>query len=71
MSTTQTAFKRIANKVLNGIRISDEDALELYQSNDIIALGQLADQANKKINRDRVFFNVNRHINPTNICVLS
>lgn len=59
----------IAGKVRAGERLSEEDALALYRSNDILAIGEMADAANRRLNGDKVFFNVNRHINPTNICV--
>ena len=61
----------VAKKLDQGIRLSDEDALALFQSNELVEIGRLADQVNRKKNRDLVFFNINRHINPTNICALS
>ncbi len=64
-------FERIAYKVNNGMRLSDQDALDLFAANDVNAIGQLADLANQRINGDVVFYNVNRHINPTNICAMS
>jgi len=51
------------------VRLSEEDALALCLSRDIHAVGQMADLANRRVNGDRVYFIVNRHINPTNICV--
>ena len=51
------------------MRIGDEEALFLFQSNDLLAIGELAALANEMRNGRRVFFNVNRHINHTNICV--
>ncbi|MGA7105447.1 MAG: aminofutalosine synthase MqnE [Candidatus Deferrimicrobiaceae bacterium] len=49
--------------------MSEEDALALFLSRDIHAVGEMADFANRRMNGDRVYFIVNRHINPTNICV--
>ncbi len=49
--------------------MSEEDALALFHSRDIHAVGEMADLANRRVNGDRVYFIVNRHINPTNICV--
>ncbi len=49
-------------------RLSREDGIALYASNDLLGIGQLADFARRRINGDRVYFMVNRHINPTNIC---
>lgn len=59
----------ISEKVDKGMRISDEDALFLFNSRDLLEIGELAALFNEKKNGRRVFFNVNRHINYTNICV--
>jgi len=55
-------------KVEQQERLSEEDALALLTTDDLLAVGELADLANRRRNGDRVYFNVNRHINPTNIC---
>lgn len=62
-------LKPIADKVKRAERLSEQDALALYTSNDLLMLGELATLANQRLNGDNVYFNVNRHINPTNICV--
>lgn len=62
-------FENLRAKARNGARISDDEALELFQSNDLLAIGELAALANRRQNGDRVYFNVNRHINYSNICV--
>lgn len=59
----------IAEKVQNGIRLSQEDGVNLYHSNDLLALAKLARDRKLKTSGRDVFFNVNRHINLTNICV--
>ncbi len=61
--------KEAAQKALAGERLSAAEALCLYRSDDLLLLGEAASQANEKINGDRVFYNVNRHVNPTNLCV--
>ena len=63
------SFENISEKVRNNQRISSDEALALYASNDLLAIGELAALANERKNGSQVFFNVNRHINPTNICV--
>jgi aminodeoxyfutalosine synthase len=65
------SLETIKKKVYAGERLTQEDAVTLYKSNDIFAIGELADWKNKQINGDRVYFNINRHINPTNVCVFS
>jgi aminodeoxyfutalosine synthase len=59
----------IRNKVQAGQRISEEDALHLFESDDIFSLGSLASHVAYKKNGKKAFFIRNRHINPTNICV--
>lgn len=62
-------MQAIADKVHNDVRLSKEDGLYLYQSKDLLALGDLARYKKLKISGRNIFFNVNRHINLSNICV--
>jgi aminodeoxyfutalosine synthase len=59
----------IAAKVLAGERLTAEDGLALYQSHDLLAVGWLANFVREKKHGKTCYFNVNRHINPTNVCV--
>lgn len=59
----------IREKVLAGKRISGEDAMHLFASDDIFTLGALASHAAYRKNGRKAFFIRNRHVNPTNICV--
>lgn len=61
--------ENIKDKVFSGERLSKENALELYETEDIFSLGALASHVAEKKNEKKVFFIRNRHINPTNICV--
>jgi aminodeoxyfutalosine synthase len=61
---------RIAEKIRAGERLDAADALALYDSHDLIAIGKLADEVNRAKNGDTVTFAANQHINPTNVCVL-
>jgi aminodeoxyfutalosine synthase len=65
----QELFTTIRAKIEQEERISDAEALQLFESDDLIGIGELADLANRRKNGMRVFFNVNRHINYTNVCV--
>ena len=56
-------------KIEAGARISDAEALALFDCEDLLAVGELAALANQRVNGNKVYFNVNRHINYTNICV--
>ena len=60
--------KRIEKKVKARERISEAEALYLFETNDLIWLGGLANTVKERMTGDRVFFNINRHINPTNFC---
>ncbi|PLX82468.1 MAG: aminofutalosine synthase MqnE [Desulfuromonas sp.] len=59
----------IRAKVERGERIDNAEALQLFECRDLLAIGELAVIANRRLNGDKVYFNVNRHINYTNICV--
>jgi aminodeoxyfutalosine synthase len=63
------SISTIAGKVQTSERLTDEDALFLFEYHDLLAVGQMASLANERKNGKKVFFNVNRHINHTNICV--
>src|SRR5215510_3082938 len=60
----------IAEKVIHGQRLSFEDGVELYRSPDIVGVGRLANQTRERLNGNLAFYNVNRHINYTNVCVI-
>ncbi|MBI5230567.1 MAG: aminofutalosine synthase MqnE [Coriobacteriales bacterium] len=62
------ALAPIAERVVAGERLTRADGVALYASHDLLGIGQMADFANRRLNGDRVYFMVNRHINPTNIC---
>ena len=63
------SLKKIENKVLSGSRLSPDDALALFQSDDIFTIGRLANIAAERKNGKNAYFIQNHHINPTNICV--
>jgi cyclic dehypoxanthinyl futalosine synthase len=59
----------VLDKALSGERITDEDALALLRSRDLVAVGRAADELrNRKIDRRRVTFIVDRNLNYTNVC---
>ncbi|MDR1225980.1 MAG: aminofutalosine synthase MqnE [Prevotellaceae bacterium] len=59
----------IADKVLKGERVGQEDCLTLYRQASLPELGVLANAVRERWNGKKVFFNRNFHIEPTNICV--
>ncbi|MDD3365530.1 MAG: aminofutalosine synthase MqnE [Syntrophomonas sp.] len=62
-------MQEIAEKVHNNIRLSKDDGIYLYNSSDLIAIGDLARYKKLELSGRHIFFNVNQHINLTNICV--
>src|SRR5215203_1160865 len=64
-------LKAIGEKVINQIRLSDEDALLLFQRGSLSFVGALANQVRERLHGHRTFFNRNFHIEPTNVCVFT
>ncbi len=63
------SLKRIEKNVLAGKRLKPEDALALFESEDIFTIGRLANTVAERKNGNTAYFVQNHHINPTNICV--
>ena len=64
-------LRPIAEKIEAGLRVSESDALALYRSNDLNALGILANVVRQRKNGNFATYIHNRYINYSNICVLS
>lgn len=58
----------ISEKLAVGERLSFEDGVTLFSSDDLHGVGHLADFVRRKKHDRRTYFNVNRHLNPTNYC---
>jgi aminodeoxyfutalosine synthase len=69
MVNTDDPLRSIRAKVESGKRLSFEDGLVLEASNDLFALGSMADLVRERYNGNFTYYNVNTHINPTNVCV--
>jgi aminodeoxyfutalosine synthase len=59
----------IRDKVLSRERLTEQDALKLLQTEDLAALGALANHVREERHQDRTFYNRNVHLNFTNVCV--
>ena len=59
----------IREKVHSAFRLTREDALELFRTDDIFTLGELAAFSASTHNGDTAYYVRNIHVNPTNICV--
>src|SRR2546428_9718867 len=64
-------LRPIAEKIEASSRVSENDALALYRSNDLNALGMLANVVREQKNGNFATYIHNRYINYSNICVLS
>ncbi|KQL47225.1 dehypoxanthine futalosine cyclase [Brevibacillus choshinensis] len=58
----------IAEKVQHGERLTLEDGVTLFNSHDLLTIGQLANLVNQRKNGNNVYFVQNMYINPTNVC---
>jgi aminodeoxyfutalosine synthase len=68
-TTSDPQLAPVAEKVFAGERLGFQDGLALYRSHDIFAVGWMANHLRENLHGDIAYFNVNRHINPTNVCV--
>ncbi len=69
--TTDTDLHPIAQKVLNGERLSPADGLLLFEKAPLSFVGALANYVREKLHGNKTYFNRNFHIEPTNVCVFS
>jgi aminodeoxyfutalosine synthase len=67
--TDDARLRPIAEKILARERLDFNDGVALYRSKDILAVGWLANHERERLHGNFAYFNVNRHINPTNVCV--
>jgi aminodeoxyfutalosine synthase len=67
----QSGLRDIYDKVVAGQRISDEDALRLFESKDLNAVGAIADFVRQRKVGNRASYIINRYVNYSNYCILS
>ena len=68
LQTDDARLTPVHAKVMARERL-DDDAPALYRTGDILAVGWMANHVRERMHGDKTYFNVNRHINPTNVCV--
>jgi len=68
MLATDHHLSDIAARVAAGERLGAEDGMRLATTPDLPALGVLAHMARERRHGDAVYYNINRHLNPTNVC---
>ena len=67
----KNGLRDIYEKVVAGQRISDEDALRLFESRDLNAVGAIADFVRQRKAGNRASYIINRYVNYSNYCILS
>jgi cyclic dehypoxanthinyl futalosine synthase len=69
VSTTCSETRAILERAVSGERLSDDDAIALLRSRDLVAVGRAANEIrNRKADPDRITFIVDRNLNYTNVC---
>src|SRR5438445_3050968 len=67
----RSGLRDLYEKVAAGERISETDALRLFESKDLNAVGAIADLARQRKTGDRASYIINRYVNYSNYCILS
>ena len=66
-----SALEPVAEKVLTGGRLDRDDGLLAATTDDLVGVGRLANLVRERLHGDTTYYNINRHLNPTNVCVAS
>ena len=69
LSSFPAPLRPIAEKVLAGVRLDAAEALACFATPHVLHLGRLADVVRRRLHGKVAYYNLNRHINPTNVCV--
>jgi len=64
-------FRDIEDKISSRERLTAQDASRLFKSNNILEIGELANRVRERLNSNKTYFVINRHINYSNVCVNS
>ena len=71
MHFADSRLQPIWTKVTESRRLSREDGLTLFETEDLLGVGHMANTVKTRREGEQVYFVINRHITPTNVCVLS
>ncbi len=71
MTSDANRLQAIQEKVEASQRLSFDDGMALEASNDLFAIGSMANLIRERSNGNFAYYNVNTHINPTNVCVFT
>jgi aminodeoxyfutalosine synthase len=70
-STTDGQLRSIAQKVKNKERLTEEEGMILFEKGELPFVGALANYVAQELHHNKVYFNKNFHIEPTNVCVFT
>ncbi|MGB0715373.1 MAG: aminofutalosine synthase MqnE [Phycisphaerae bacterium] len=70
IAANDASLAGIREKLESGEPLSFDDGMALYQTPDIFTLGELANSVRERLHGNKAYYNINRHINYTNLCVL-
>jgi aminodeoxyfutalosine synthase len=65
------ALAPVAEKVLANERLTVDEGLLVATTPDLLGIGRMANLVRERLHGDRTCYNINRHLNPTNVCVAS
>ncbi len=68
-SEQRETLERIRQKVERGERLTFDEGVFLDEQVDVLTLGELANLVRERKNGDKAYYNINVHLNPTNVCV--
>jgi aminodeoxyfutalosine synthase len=68
-ASNSARLKEIRGKVEAGERLGFDDGVFLYEHGDLFELGEMANLVRERRNGNFAYYNVNTHLNPTNVCV--
>ena len=71
IQNVDASLQKIVDKVLQQERLTKEDGIELYETPDLWTVCSLANVVRRRLHGDVTYYNINRHINYTNVCALS
>src|SRR5439155_21030476 len=64
-----TTFAAVRDKVRAGVPLDYDDGVVLFHHPNLPELGALANEVRERLHGDRTYYNLNLHINATNVCV--
>ena len=67
--TLSADLKQVAEKVLNSVRITFDEGVLLFEKGELPFVGALAAHIANRLHGNKVYFNRNFHIEPTNVCI--